>query len=406
MPRINIIGIGPGDQGSLTQEAENAIRRSKGLLGDKRVVAPFAESGKSIVYSSNAGEIAGYLQTCDDQEEVSILVSGDVGFYSLTKNLLACGEDKNKIHLICGISSLQYFCAKLQVAWDDVVTVSLHGREANLLAKVRKYRKVFVLTGGKNTPAAVCKSLCAYGFDSLQVSVGENLSYTNEKITTAPARDIKETVFAPLSVMLIRNPVPLTQETVNHGLPDHVFIRGSVPMTKQEVRAVSLAKLALGPADIAYDIGAGTGSVAVEMARQLPDGYVYAIEKDEEALALIQKNKQKFLAANLDIISALAPSGLESLPPPDKVFIGGSGGNLAAILHTVFAKNPGVRVVINAITLETLNQAVSYEKENPGLEMEVVQMTVSKSRKVGNSHLMTGQNPVNIITLQKERGND
>jgi len=403
MPRVNIIGIGPGNEKLITPEAENAIRNSNCLLGDKRVIAPFEKWGKSVVYSSSVLGITDYLKSCRQNDEVSILVSGDVGFYSLAKTLLEHCEDRNEINLICGISSLQYFSSKLKRSWDDVVTVSLHGRNNSLINKVTNHKKVFVLTDGKNTPSEICKSLCEYGLDSVEVSIGENLSYPDERITTASARMIAEMIFCPLNVMMILNPHPVKEEVITHGLPDDLFLRGDVPMTKQEIRAVTISKLQLSKADIVYDIGAGTGSVSVEIARQVKDGFVYAIEKDPQALELIQKNKVKFAAENLNIVSATAPVGLENLPKPEKVFIGGSSGNLQGILEQVFSKNPYVRVVINAITLETLNEAMGYCQQKPSLHAEVVNMTVSKARKTGEYHLMTGQNPVYIITIQKQR---
>lgn len=410
MSIANIIGIGPGNNLTLTKEAENAIRRSSCLIGDQRVIASFQNLGKPAFYSSNVQEITDYLKKCGPDGEVSILVSGDVGFYSLAKGLLEqgekLGEKLGKIRLICGISSMQYFCSKLKLSWEDVETVSLHGRNANLIAKVMQNRKVFVLTGGNRTPSEICRMLCEYGLESLQVSVGENLSYENERITTAPAEKIAQGVFAKLNVLMIVNNKPFTRPCVTPGLPDEFFIRGDVPMTKQEVRAVTISKLQLCPADIAYDIGAGTGSVAVEMAMQLEEGFVYAVEKDPEGLELIRKNKEKLGVINLGVIAATAPGGLEELPKPDKVLIGGSGGNLEGILDTVFCKNPNVRVVINAITLETLNNTISYFKDKPDYNVEIVNIAVSKSRKIREYHLMTGQNPVYIITAQRKYSNE
>jgi precorrin-6Y C5,15-methyltransferase (decarboxylating) len=400
MPKVNIIGIGPGGHLTLTKEAEAAIFRSCCLIGDKRVLAPFENFKKPTIYSSNSNEINVFLQYKADNEEVSILVSGDVGFYSLAKILLA-KDEKNDIRLICGISSLQYFCSKLKLAWDDVVTVSLHGREAdlmsNLITKVKQNNKVFVLTGGENTPTSICRTLCEYGLGSLQVHIGENLSYPEEQINSGLACDIAQRDFAKLNVLMIVNN-QLTNRVTTPGIPDDFFIRGKVPMTKQEVRVVTIAKLQLCPTDIVYDIGAGTGAVAVEIAGQLANGKVYAIEKDLEAMELIAKNKQKFGVANLFLVSATAPVGLAELPRPDKVFIGGSSGNLKDILDLVFSRNPKLRVVINAVTLETLTETMNYFADRPEYQLEIVNLAVSKARNIGGYNLMTGQNPVYIIT--------
>lgn len=408
MLKVNIVGIGPGNENSMTKEAVQAIEQSACLIGDKRVVTPFENLGKSILHSSSVKDIKNYLkdygENHDDyakNSEVSILVSGDVGFYSLAKSFLEDKETIGEIKLICGISSLQYFCSKLKISWDDVMTVSLHGRDLSIVDKVMNNHKVFVLTGGKNTPADICKTLCDYGLDSIQVSVGENLSYDNEKITTDSAENMAKADFGTLSTMIIFNDNPIKTRVITHGLPDDLFIRGDVPMTKQEIRAISLSKLQLYSTDIVYDIGAGTGSVAVEIALQTRSGMVYAVEKELNALELIKKNKEKFGTDNLIIIPSYAPEGLEDLPKPDKVFIGGNGGNLSRILDVVFCKNSDVRVVINAITLETLHDTVSYFRHKPEIDIEIVNITISKAKKVGANNLMFGQNPVTIITAQR-----
>ena len=407
MLKVNIVGIGPGNENSMTKEAVQAIEQSACLIGDKRVVAPFENMGKAILHSSSVKDIKNYLKNYGENREnyaknseVSILVSGDVGFYSLAKSFLDDDETIGEIKLICGISSLQYFCSKLKTSWDDVMTVSLHGRDSSILDKVMNNHKVFVLTGGKNTPADICKTLSEFGLD-VQVSVGENLSYAEERITTDSAGNIAKMVFGPLSAMLIINHNPITDKVITHGLPDDLFIRGDVPMTKQEIRSISLSKLQLLSTDIIYDIGAGTGSVAIEIALQAANGTVYAIEKETDALELIKKNKEKFGTVNLIIIPSKAPDGIEDLPKPDKVFIGGNGGNLSSILDVVFGKNPDVRVVINAITLETLHDIVGYFRPKPEIDVEIVNITVSKAKKVGANNLMFGQNPVTIITAQR-----
>ena len=184
-----------------------------------------------------------------------------------------------------------------------------------------------------------------------------------------------------------------------HGLPDEGFLRGDVPMTKEEVRSVSLSKLRLKRDSVVYDIGAGTGSVAVEAALQAWQGQVYAVERLHQARELIRENARRFQADNLTVIQGEAPEALAELPTPDCVFIGGSGGKLRQILEAVFAKNPEARVVINAITLETVSEAVACLNTIEIREEEVVQMSAARSRKAGIYHLMQGQNPIYIISM-------
>lgn len=401
MPNVYIIGIGPGANRTMTREAEDIIRNSDCLIGDKRMLKPFEHLNKPVFLSSSVVEICDYLAGRGENDQAAVLVSGDVGFYSLAKRLAAVNPEK-KVELICGISSLQYFCAKHKIPWEDVNVLSLHGRKGTAVNRVRNHPAVFIMTGGSVTPAQVCRELCQAGLEQAKVSVGEDLSYPWERITTGTARTLAEKDFSALSVMLVFNDKISPPGFVTHGLPDELFRRGRTPMTKQEVRTVILSKLQLKLTDIAFDIGAGTGSVAVEMALRLTDGEVYALEKDAEAVRLLEENKQLFSAYNLHIRQTVAPDGLAELPVPDKVFIGGSGGNLQAILKAVYARNPLARVVISAITLETLSATVTYYQDRPDLNVEIISVAVARAQKLGNYNLLKGQNPVFIITAESE----
>ncbi len=184
---------------------------------------------------------------------------------------------------------------------------------------------------------------------------------------------------------------------------DEVFIRGAVPMTKSEVRAVSLSKLELGPDSILYDVGAGTGSVSVEAASLIPTCRVYAIEKKPEAIELIRLNKEKFQTDNITVIEGSAPSALLDLEAPTHVFVGGTSGTMGDVLHTVLDKNPEVRIVINVLALESVSEVLSWLKEH-SIEAEFVQVQVSKGKTAGPYHMMMGQNPVYVISFGGEGG--
>jgi precorrin-6Y C5,15-methyltransferase (decarboxylating) len=168
-------------------------------------------------------------------------------------------------------------------------------------------------------------------------------------------------------------------------------------MTKAAVRNLSLAALDIQPGDVVYDIGAGTGSVAIAMARRACEGFVYAIEKNAEAVSLLRQNRARLGAFNLKVIQSTAPAGMDDLPAPDKVFVGGSSGKLMDIFAAVLAQKPGARIVVNAITLETVHEAVNCF-ERWGIESAVVCANIAKAEKIGGYHLMKAQNPVYIIT--------
>ena len=186
------------------------------------------------------------------------------------------------------------------------------------------------------------------------------------------------------------------------GIPDDMFIRGKVPMTKEEVRSITLGKLRLNDNDIIVDIGAGTGSISIEAALQASNGQLYAVERNEEAVQLIIKNKDKFEVENIQIIEGSAPNALEAVPLVDKVIVGGSGGNLNGIFDwlDINLKQDG-RVVINAITIETLNRSLENLKNRNYEAVEVVHVSIARSRNIANMTMMEAQNPVYIISATK-----
>lgn len=400
--RVNIVGIGPGNPDLLTGEARQAIAASNILLGDKRMLSAFADSSKTVYDTIKTSAIAEVAAKADPAKDVlAVLVSGDVGFFSLAKTISGKLPDCECVRY-CGISSLVYFASKLQLSWDDAKIVSMHGRDQNLVAAVAQNKKVFSLTGGDHSPQALCKQLCEHGLGQVLVYVGENLSYHEEKITQGTAEEISALSFPSLSVMMLLNDEANCFEPTVHGLADDLFMRSKVPMTKQEVRSVSMSKLMPKATDVIYDIGAGTGSCSVELALIAKQGKVWAFERNPVAVELLGKNKELFGLTNLDVIAGEALENIKTMPAPDCVFVGGSGGDLCEMLDVIYAKNSKCRIVINAITVETLAQVAAYYKEHPDYSLEIVNVFVARSKKLGSYNLMMAQNPVYVMTALKK----
>lgn len=402
-PQVSVVGIGPGSRRTMTAEAMEAVGRADCVIGAKRMLEAVASPRQAAWDAISPRAIADYILTHREHRRFAVVMSGDVGFFSGTKKLLPLLRNC-KVEILPGLSSLVYLCARLGTSYEDVTPISVHGRDHDILPDIRAHRRVFALVGGEDGMSRLCRSLTEAGLGQVRVSVGERLSYPDEKITVVTAGELANGQFHPLSVALIEN--ASAAAVVTHGLPDEAFLRGSgpdgavVPMTKSEVRSVSLSKLALTGDAVCWDIGAGTGSVAIEMALQARRGRVYAIEKKGEALELLRENKRRFSVENLEVVPGEAPAVCRDLPAPTHVFIGGSSGNMREILALLLAKNPDVRVVATAIALESVAELTNCLKEFPFAEAEVVSLSVARDRKAGRYRLMTGQNPIYIFTMQ------
>jgi precorrin-6Y C5,15-methyltransferase (decarboxylating) len=275
--------------------------------------------------------------------------------------------------------------------------VSLHGRDCDFIGEVCRNPAVFALVGGEDGVHSALQRLADAGLVHLTVHVGQRLGYSDEIICHGTVSELLAQTFDLLSVLLVENP-DWDKVIVTHGLADEAFDRDETPMTKSEVRSISLSKLALTQGAIVYDIGSGSGSVSVECALQARYGKVYAIEMKEKAIALTRRNAEKFHLTNLEVIAGTAPDILEDLLAPTHAFIGGSTGNMRGIIDCLLKKNPSVRIVVNTVTLETLSELTEISKDFDFCD--IAEVSVNKPRLLGRYHLMTAQNPVFIFTLQ------
>ncbi|MGN0099267.1 MAG: precorrin-6A reductase [Candidatus Methanomethylophilaceae archaeon] len=394
---ITLIGIGVGGEG-LTISAARRIADADIVIGARRMLDSVDTRGKDTYCGYMPDDVLGYLGKNQQYRRAAILMSGDVGFYSGAKKLLsAINREVYDVDVESGISSLVYLCSKAETSWDDAYLTSAHGRDANIIGICSTHRKVFTLLSGEESVQTMCRQLFDYSMD-VTVTVGQDFGMPSEKIFTGTPSELLDQEFGSLCVALIVN--EHADDTYPLSIPDEDFVRGDAPMTKSEVRALSVAKLKLRPDSIVYDVGAGTGSVSVEMALAAFRGKVYAVEKEDDAANLIEINKKKFKTPNIEVIQGLAPEALDDLPAPTHAFIGGSSGNLKQIIQCILAKNPQTRIVINSVTIETMSETFQVIKELNLIEEDITNINVSRARHLGRYHLMTAQNPVYIAVVR------
>jgi precorrin-6Y C5,15-methyltransferase (decarboxylating) len=407
--KVSLVGMGPGNPELLTAAARRALEEAQLLVGAPRLLEPFRGSGKPCREMILAQEIADFLLSQPSEvKRAAVLLSGDIGFYSGAKGLLPLlREGGAQVTSFCGISTLQYFCALLGRPWEEVRPASAHGRACDPAGLLREHRQVFFLTGSRKeqTAGGICAALCAGGFSQAEVWVGSHLSWPDEAVAHGTAGELAGREFPVPSAVLALAPEekPLWPWRTG-GIPDDLFVRGEVPMTKQEVRAALLAKLRVAPGDVLWDVGAGTGSVSVELALLAPRGRVWAVERDPAAWSLVEENARRFGLGNLTLVKGEAPAALDELPAPDAVFVGGGSGSVEEILQTALRKNPRVRVVVAAVTLETLARGWAALEKLPFGELEAVQVSAARARKAGAFHLMTAQNPVFLLSGEGKGG--
>ncbi len=402
MKKVYLIGTSGGTREGLSPSALDIIESSGLVIGAERLLANIHPKKAGTRALTSSTEILAAIRETGE-EEISVLFSGDTGFFSGAKRLILLLNDSHiDCEVIPGLSSLSMAAAAFGLSYSDMEAVSLHGRARDSFSQqkivssaVMTGKPCFFLTDSYSTPQSICEELCAEGLADTAVRIAENLGTPDEKLQVMTAEEAANSEFGPLCVLLTEA-APVTKITAA-GLPDDAFIRAEgVPMTKRYVRSAIFSALEMQPGDIVWDIGAGTGSVSIEAALLNRTGIVYSVECREEAQNLLWKNRSKFSAYNMEIIGNEAPGVLPGLPAPDRVFIGGSNGNLPFIVCAVLEKNPSARIVISAVTIETMvdAQEIFLEKDIP---FETVTINVSDSREVGAYHMLRGQNPVMLF---------
>lgn len=392
--RVILAASGGGSWNTMTEDCRGALESAGCILGAARLLEELPDCcTDNRVAVTKPAEALRLVQA--HGEGCVVLYSGDTGFYSGARGLIPLLEQAGIFYTVLpGVSSVQLLSAALGRPWQDWLLLSAHGTACDPVGAVMQGKPVCFLTGAPLGPAELCGQLTDAGLGELPVVVGENLSYPFQKLYRGTAAELSRRSFASLS-LLLAEPAPSVARRAP-GFPDGLFVRGEVPMTKQEVRAAVLAKLAPGPRDVLWDVGAGTGSVSVELALQASWGRTYAVECAPQACELIRRNREKLGAWNLKLVEGAAPRALEELEPPDGVFIGGTKGSMEAVVELVLRRNPKARICISAICVETLYQAVQALQSH-GLSPEVTQISVSRGRAAGALHMLLANNPVFLV---------
>ncbi len=401
-PIIDVVGVGPGNLGLLTKLAEQKIAQASFLIGGSRHLEIFLKEGqRSLAIKNNLAEVLQVIEQYSDSEQICVLASGDPGLYSIATYLVKKLPDF-EVKIVPGISAYQYFCAQLGIAWQEIKINSVHGRALkHLYRDIAEHQRVIAFTGSNCLPQDIAQLLIARGVSDVKLTVGENLSYPDERIVSGRPQEIAKMNFASLSMLLIENLAESKEALFEHypiGIDDQHFLRAKVPMTKSEVRAVTMSKLQLVDEAVIYDIGGGSGSVSLECALFCRGSRVITIERKPEAVELIKRNIEHFAVDNVDVISGLAPCDISAYPAPSHVFIGGTAGNMTAIVDWLKQKSASFRIVINAVTIETVYEAVTALKNGGFSDLDITQLAVAKGRKVGPKHLMEAHNPIYIIS--------
>ena len=397
---IALIGMGSGNPDKLGIDSLEALNRADTVIGAKRLIE--ALDLKCAKYSEyDAQKILNIiLEKETDSANIAVVFSGDTGFYSGAAKLIKLLE-KNGIgfKVFPGISSIQMLSASSGISWEDAKIVSIHGREADYVGAVKENKKVFMLLNDASDIKEIAEKLMLSGVYNSEIITGIRLGYDDEKVIRSDISECAGLDISGIACCFILNKKILT-EIITPGRSDEAFVRGNVPMTKKSIRELSICALKLKNDSVLWDIGAGTGSITVESALLSRNIKVVAVERNREAVELIRENCLKARVDNVEIIEGEAPEILEGLERPTHVFIGGSAGHMKEILKLLEAFKSRIRVVINAVSLETVAEVKEVLETTEHTDESVVLAQISTASKAGRYHLMKAENPVYVVSFE------
>ncbi|QGQ45042.1 precorrin-6y C5,15-methyltransferase (decarboxylating) subunit CbiE [Metabacillus sediminilitoris] len=398
--KIKVIGIGDDGKQSLLPIYEKWIYESDVIVGGERQLSFFQDfHGEKMMIKGGLSSLVTKLET--EKRNVVVLASGDPLFYGIGSYL---GKKLN-VEVYPYLSSLQQAFAKINESWQDAYIVSVHGRSMKGLAqRINGREKVALLTDATNSPSQIAGYLRSFGMKEYKAFVAENLGGRNERYAFYELEEMENVEFSPLNVVILKK--TSVGKTWSFGIDDEEFHQRKPEkglLTKKEIRTLSLSEMKLSSKSIVWDIGTCTGSVAIEACLIAKEGQVYAIEKNDHDLENCRLNMQKF-RTDFTVVQGKAPDKLEEFPDPDAIFIGGTAGGMEEILSICCARlKQGGRIVLNAVTIENLSQAVEGFKRN-GFEVNITLSQISRSKPILNLTRFDALNPIYIITAKHKEG--
>ncbi len=417
---IYLIGMGPGNPALLTEEARQCLLSLDAAAGAERTLQLYRAVGgtadeKFCFASFRTAELLRFLQTLPDScRKVGFLFTGALSVYSgataLASALEEIGIARETLRFVSGLSSLDLFLDRLGERRESVTILSLHGREGSVLPLLPKAGKLLCLLGGGDQLRSIAAELLDFDLSETEMVLGSRLSYPEEQLRRGKPADFMDAAADSLSLLYLcfhpGTEALRPSDFYHYGIEDQRFFRAErVPMTKKTVRAVSLSLLPLREDAVVYDIGAGSGSVSVELSLHVPWGRVLAFESEAAALDVLRENRRRFLCGNIQIVPGPAP---DTLPPadspdgrPDLVFIGGSRGRLSSIIKEVLERNPHCLIAVHAVTMETEHAILEIaEQLSESHRLELQTLSASELRPLGRYHMHFAQNPVTLAAFR------
>lgn len=405
MKPVYIIGMGlaPDD---LTARHLNLIKDADILIGGKRHLKFFGDfPGSKKEITKDIKGIVKYIKCKMLKKTIVVLASGDPLFFGIG-NLLINALGPENVFIYPNISTVAAAFSRIKEPWHDVCVKSLHGRqcEMEILSSLGEKDTVAVFTDPNKNPAWLANFLLEKGIDDFKICVLEQLGTPSERVdwyTLSSAADMK---FSEPNIAILKRISPQTEKkrSLSIGMPEDLYDHHKGLITKAEVRAVTLSKLCLMSEHIFWDLGAGSGSIGIEASLIIKKGTIFAIEQNSDRIKQIKGNKKRFKVKNLKIMHAVLPEGLENLPKPDRIFIGGGGKNLNEIIKSAssYIKPSGI-MVINTVLISNLDTALNTLK-SIGFKTEFVQVQISHGRDMPWGERLEAQNPVWIISGMRD----